>query len=111
MTGLHLFCNRCHHSQPASREALLVRLQDAGLLKRASREERKDLDYLAALARTVAGRWLCPSCGAMGLAVEEADPASDDFDAGRPCAACGKKIPAERTELFPDTTLCTACQS
>jgi RNA polymerase-binding transcription factor DksA len=45
------------------------------------------------------------------MEVVEGDEVTDDFNAVCPCAACGKMIPAERLELFPDTTLCTACQS
>ena len=29
----------------------------------------------------------------------------------RPCAKCGKPIPAERTDLLPDTRLCVDCSS
>ena len=29
----------------------------------------------------------------------------------RPCAACGKMIPAERIELLPDTRLCVECSA
>jgi len=111
MARLTLHCTACRHTEPASSDALVSRLQQAGLLKRATREERKDVGYLMALTKTVAGQWICPDCGAAGLTVAEADGPIDEFDGGRPCAACGKMVPAERLELFPDTTLCTACQS
>ena len=29
----------------------------------------------------------------------------------RPCATCGKMIPAERVELLPDTRLCVECSA
>ena len=111
MARLRLHCPNCSHSEPASSEALLSRLHSAGLLRRASRKEREDLDYLMALARTIADRWPCAACDAIGLKIEEADEATDEFDGGRPCDACGKMIPAERIKLFPETTLCTNCQS
>jgi DNA-directed RNA polymerase subunit M/transcription elongation factor TFIIS len=108
---MKLRCPTCHHAAPASAEALLARLQQSGLLKRASREERKDLAYLVALAQTVADQWPCPACDGIGLTVDDAAGGGVDFAGGQPCAACGKMIPAERMELFPNTTLCTACQS
>jgi predicted RNA-binding Zn-ribbon protein involved in translation (DUF1610 family) len=111
LTHLSFHCRACRHTEPSDRDNLISRLQGAGLLKRATRQERKDLPYLLALARTVSDQWLCPACGAAGLTLDEADGPADDFEAGQPCAACGKMIPAERMELFPDTTLCTACQS
>ena len=104
-------CPACRQTEQLSSDVLVSRLQSAGLLKRASREERQDLAYLMALAKTVAGQWPCGACGASGLRIEEAEGPIDEFDAGQPCAACGKMIPAERLELFPGTTLCTACQS
>ena len=111
MSLISFHCPACRHTESSDSERLILRLQGAGLLKRASRDERKDLDYLLALARTVVDKWPCPACGAGGLTVEEIDGPADDFEVGQPCAACGQMIPAERMELFPDTTLCTACQS
>lgn len=103
-------CPVCRHSEPSGSETLIARLQSAGLLKRATREERSDLSYLLALAETASQRWHCPDCGASGVTVAEKD-ASHDVDGGKPCAACGKLIPPARIELFPETSLCTSCQS
>lgn len=103
-------CHVCQHGEQSGSETLIARLQSAGLLKRATREERSDLDYLLALAETACQRWHCPDCGASGFTVAEKDT-SDDFGGGKPCAACGKLIPAERIEVFPETSLCTSCQS
>ena len=111
MTRLRLHCSNCRHSELVGSEALVLRLRAAGLLKRASGEEIKDVEYLAALAQPLADSWPCRECGGVGLTVEISDGDDDDFDSGQPCAACGKVIPAERMELFPGTTLCTTCQS
>ncbi len=111
MAFLTWHCPACRHTEQSGSETLLARLQSAGLLKRASRDERQDLPYLLALAETVAGQWNCPACGAAGLKVSDAEGSLDEFDQGQPCAACGKMIPPERMELFPETTLCTSCQA
>lgn len=111
MSFLTWCCPTCHQTEHTGLDTLLARLQAAGLLKRASREERQDVAYLVALGTSVADRWSCPACGAAGVSVSQDDERDGDFDGGRPCAACGELIPAERLELFPETTLCTACQS
>jgi DNA-directed RNA polymerase subunit M/transcription elongation factor TFIIS len=111
MPFISLRCSACGHCEQSDSQALISRLQGAGLLKRATRAEQKDVPYLLALAQTVSDRWPCPACGAGGLTVEEAEGPADDFERGQLCAACGNGIPAERMELFPDATLCTACQA
>src|SRR5688500_8196341 len=103
-------CDVCGYRGTADSETILARLQQAGLLKRAAKEERRDVAYLRAVAESAAARLACPACGVAGLHLNAEEP-NDPFDAGRPCAACGQRIPAERIELFPETTLCVACQS
>lgn len=103
-------CDACGLRGPANSEAIVERLQQAGLLKRAAKEERQDQAYLLAVAESAGARLACPACGAAGLHLGD-EQQHDPFDGSRPCAACGQAIPAERFELFPETTLCVACQS
>ncbi|HZL88078.1 MAG TPA: TraR/DksA C4-type zinc finger protein [Pirellulaceae bacterium] len=104
-------CPACRFTEPSDRQALIARLQSAGLLKRASKEELQDFAYLLALANTATNRWNCPGCGAAGYSVAAADDFADEFAAAKECSACGQRIPPERLELFPDATLCVDCQS
>ena len=89
----------------------MARLESAGLLKRAGKQERCDTAYLLALAEKVTGQWKCPSCDSSGMSVAVAEETTHGSGRGRPCAACGNLIPAERLELFPEMALCVTCQS
>jgi predicted RNA-binding Zn-ribbon protein involved in translation (DUF1610 family) len=63
------------------------------------------------LFRVSAGKFVCPQCGRTGLwtrPVELLD--EEEWGMARRCAECGKEIPAERLEVFPDATLCAECQ-
>ena len=88
---------------------MLVHLRRAGLLRR---EKEPDAALVRELFQNTAARFTCALCGHAGLTV---GPAQDDLDdedwgMGRPCETCGKPIPAERLELFPQTRLCVPCQ-
>ncbi len=82
-------------------------LSAAGRLKSKSEATREELRELAlALAPQIA----CDACGELRLTalLVEDDPA--DWPEARRCEECGQLIPSERLEVFPQTTLCTACQ-
>jgi DNA-directed RNA polymerase subunit M/transcription elongation factor TFIIS len=68
-------------------------------------------DLLEELFKAGAAKFACPKCQVVGLAVEETrDDWEDEPVAGWPCENCGRMIPGERLEIFPDTRLCVACQ-
>src|SRR5688572_16342088 len=79
-------CDACGLRGPANSGAIVERLQRAGLLKRAAKEERQDQAYLLAVAESAGARLACPACGAAGLHL--GDEQHDPFDGSRPCAAC-----------------------
>jgi predicted RNA-binding Zn-ribbon protein involved in translation (DUF1610 family) len=104
-----LQCLQCGAQTLCGPEAMLARLHQAGMLRR---EKEPQADLVRELFLTAAGRFACPDCGAVGL---RATPAEDEFTDGpggsdRPCEACGRPIPAERIDLFPQTRLCVDCQ-
>lgn len=110
MAFLTWHCPACRHSEPSGSETLVARLQAAGLLRRAGKDERNDVAFLLALAESAADRWNCPACGATGFSVASEEDFQDGLAAAKSCAACGKSMPQERLELFPDATLCVQCQ-
>jgi predicted RNA-binding Zn-ribbon protein involved in translation (DUF1610 family) len=84
-------------------------LQSAGMMRRAKEPEAPLIEELFAQS---GDRFACPQCGRMGLLVEDADDdwSDDAWGEARKCARCGKPIPAERLEIFPNATHCAACQ-
>jgi predicted RNA-binding Zn-ribbon protein involved in translation (DUF1610 family) len=111
MSLLTWHCPVCRRTEPSDSETLIARLQTTGLLRRAGKEERKDLAYLLALAESAANHWKCPECGTAGYSVVRAEDFRDEIEAAKLCAACGQRIPPERLEFNPDATLCVQCQS
>lgn len=109
MSWLIWRCSACGRREETDTDTLARRLQGAGLLKRSSSEERGDTAYLLALASSVADRLACPACGAANYGVQSGE--GEGFATDRACDACSRPIPAERLELFPEATLCAACQA
>jgi DNA-directed RNA polymerase subunit M/transcription elongation factor TFIIS len=104
-----LVCPACQRRETLSPDQLLARLRNAGALRRATAPEA---DEIAELAQVHAARMTCDDCGHLGLSLQEPLIEEDDEDWGdpKPCERCGALIPAERLELFPNTTLCVKCQ-
>jgi RNA polymerase-binding transcription factor DksA len=104
-----LVCLACGARATLSAIDVLARLRAAGLLKRA---KEPDAETVAELLKSTATTWACERCGRTGLAVEAArdDLANEDWGQAKACERCHAPIPAERLELFPQTTLCVRCQ-
>jgi hypothetical protein len=110
MSFLRWHCAVCSHSEETPQDALFQRLRGAGMLRRVEAEDAKDLEFLLQLARSAKGKLTCPSCEAAGYLPKLADEAGDEWGEGRKCAQCNTAISAERLEVFPNTSLCPACQ-
>jgi hypothetical protein len=104
-----LVCPRCQRRETLTPDQLLTRLRAAGLLRRAIAPEPEEIFELA---QASAARLACEACGHVGLAFQETviEDDGDDWGDPKPCERCGALIPAERLELFPNTTLCVPCQ-
>ena len=102
-------CPACRYEEQTAADELFRRLQKLGLMKRA---EEPDADVALELARAASDRLTCPRCRAGGFQAERstAIDGDDDWGDAKPCAACGKMIPAERVALFPTVELCASCQ-
>lgn len=112
MSFLRWKCPACSHSEETPQEALFQRLRSAGLLRRVETKDAKDLNYLLQLAGSVRDKLTCPECGSGGFLPKPAsvEEAAAEWGDQRKCARCPSVIPPERLEVFPDTTLCAACQ-
>ncbi len=111
MPYLRWNCPACHHTEETPQDALYQRLRGAGLLRRVKAEEAKDLDYLLQLAGSAKEKLTCPGCGAGNyLPAAAAEDESTGWGEQRRCTVCKNIISPERLEVFPDTTLCPACQ-
>lgn len=104
-----LVCLGCQQRETLSPEDMLARLRAAGLLKRAGKPEPA---MVLELLKSTATTWGCDACGRRGLAVEPTrdEFADEDWGQAKACERCRAPIPAERLELFPNTTLCMRCQ-
>jgi DNA-directed RNA polymerase subunit M/transcription elongation factor TFIIS len=103
-----LRCPDCSYTEVVGLPEMLRRLQTAGMMRRAKEPDEAVIEELFVQS---AGRFTCPECGRAGLLVEDADDWSDDaWGTARLCARCRQPIPPERLEVFPNSTLCAACQ-
>lgn len=84
---------------------MLAHLQARGMLRREA-EPRDDLVH--ELFVSIAARIPCQDCGAIGTTVHE--DWEDDWEKEVRCEGCNAVIPAERLEIFPQTTHCIQCQ-
>lgn len=100
-------CPHCQASELCGPEGMTRRMMAARRLKRTS---EINLDMLAELFQASAPFLTCLECGHTGLTLRPRSDLDDNWPGGRPCTACGKNIPAERLELYPEATLCAACQ-
>ena len=110
MTYLRWHCSTCSHSEETPQDALYQRLRSAGLLRRVKAEDAKDLGYLLQLAASVKEKLICPSCGAGNYLPQPAMDEDAAWGDARKCTGCQALISPERLEVFPNTTLCPACQ-
>jgi predicted RNA-binding Zn-ribbon protein involved in translation (DUF1610 family) len=70
-----------------------------------------DTAIVTELFRVSAEKFVCPQCGRMGLLARKCEPLDEEeWGMARRCGECGKEIPPERLEIFPDATLCAECQ-
>jgi hypothetical protein len=103
-----LVCPRCQQREGQRPDQLLERLRAAGVMRRA---EKPDEAEIVELFRVQQAKLACAACGHVGLSLEEPKPDEGaDWGDPQPCERCGALIPAERLELFPNTTLCVKCQ-
>jgi RNA polymerase-binding transcription factor DksA len=110
---LSIRCQSCGRRSDLSHSELLARLRELGFLRREG-EPSPELAVELAQSAIADGRWgICPDCGSARWgaadAVDEADDAALWGDA-RHCQQCGAVIPAERLEVFPNSTHCARCQ-
>ena len=111
MNYLRWKCPACSHSEETPPDALYQRLRGAGLLRRVKADEAKDVDYLLELARSVKAHLTCPSCGSGNyLPALAGDDAAIEWGDSRKCIRCKAAIAPQRLEVFPNATLCAACQ-
>jgi len=100
-------CPACAWSELCGPEGMSRRLVQARRLKRTS---EMNLEMLSELFQASAGKLACPECGHEGLDLRRRSDLDEDWPGGRPCSACEKLIPEERLELYPEATVCAACQ-
>jgi predicted RNA-binding Zn-ribbon protein involved in translation (DUF1610 family) len=100
-------CPRCHWSELCGPEGMTRRMIAARRLKRTS---ELSLGMLAELFQASAGSLICPKCGHTGLRLKPRSDLDENWPGGRPCSVCGKTIPEERLEFYPEASLCAACQ-
>jgi len=88
---------------------MVVQLRALGSLRR---EKEPSPELILELFRSAADRLRCSECGHTGVVIAPCENECDDDAWGMPrgCTSCGKPIPAERIELFPDIRLCVDCQ-
>lgn len=106
---MQLTCDNCSEVSICGPAEVVSRLRSAGMFRR---EKEPDQILIAELLRHAADRLICAQCGHKGLSVAPLeDELSDEaWGAVRSCGSCGKPIPSERVELFPNVTLCVECQ-
>lgn len=100
-------CPNCSWSEMCGPEGIARRLIAARKLKPAS---ELNLAMLAELFLALAERLPCPECGHVGLLIKRRSDLDGDWPCARSCTTCGKAIPNERLELYPNATLCAICQ-
>ena len=80
-------------------------------VKMVRRDTEPEPELIGELFRAAAGKFVCPECGTLGLAVTSVPEESDeDWGMPRTCETCGKPIARERLDVFPATRLCVQCQ-
>ncbi len=107
---MDLACQHCDWHTVCGPPQMLQWLKTADMVRR---DAAPEVDLLAELLRSAAGRMKCPKCGQVGLSAEanRDDAADEDWGMARKCAVCEQPIPSERLEVFPNAELCVACQA
>ncbi len=105
---IELRCAGCRFATMYDRAGVAKWLSAAGRLRSQSEASAAELRELAlALAPQIA----CTECGELRLTAVLVTDDPADWPTARRCQECGQLIPPERLEVFPDTILCTKCQS
>ena len=103
-----LSCKHCGHESVCGLGEMAHWLVNHGKLKR---NKEPDAELLVELFQVSVNQFACPDCGEIGLAACRTDVLDDTaWGMVRACEFCGKPIPRERLEIFPDTTTCMACK-
>ncbi len=103
-----LACPRCGWTFVCGPGAMLDWLRR---VKMARRGVEPEPDLIGELFRAAAGKFTCPQCDTLGLVVRPVPEENDeDWGMARACQSCGRPIARERLEVFPQTTVCVACQ-
>jgi transcription elongation factor Elf1 len=100
-----LHCPACRARLELGPTLMLNKLQQLGMFRR---DSEPTPELLLELFRKKIGSFSCDSCGGSGLQIRAAN---DEWGQVRDCARCGKRIPSERMELFPNADLCAGCQT
>ena len=109
----YLVCPKCGKAEYCGPLRVIERLREHGMLRR---NVDPDQNLVVTLLDQAADSLDCTSCGHVGVTISEDDP-MDELDWGnekkpsKKCESCSQPIPGERLEIFPDTKLCTTCQS
>jgi len=107
--GWELVCRSCQARTPFGLVEMDRMLRGLRLLRP---EAKPDPEIVVELIKAAQPKLVCPYCGATGLALEASDELTDEaWGMARKCEGCGKPIPVERLDVFPDTKLCMACQA
>jgi DNA-directed RNA polymerase subunit M/transcription elongation factor TFIIS len=104
---IELRCRACSYVTECNPAELHARIQQVGLLRRVNDPA---WELLCELLPSAAARFRCPDCQHLGMSTALLEENDDDWAETRNCRACGKPIPAERLELFPQANMCAACQ-
>jgi predicted RNA-binding Zn-ribbon protein involved in translation (DUF1610 family) len=105
---IELRCPSCSWQSICGVPQMVEQLQKHRLLR-----PQADLDtaIVTELFRVSADKFACPQCGHSGLLARQPEPLDEEeWGMARRCAECGKEIPTERLEVFPEATLCAECQ-
>ena len=102
-----LRCEACDDRIICNQQEMIARLQGVGMLRRAG---DASWELLVELLPVAADRLRCSKCGATGLSAQPAEDHQHPWQDAPTCEKCGKEIPAERREVFPDTKRCADCQ-
>ena len=104
-----LECPHCGKVEYCDALRIIERLREIKMLRR---NAEPDQATVAELVRQAADRFACVGCGSLGLRPCDEDP-HEAAAWGDPvyCEVCQAVISSERLEVFPDSRLCTKCQS
>ena len=107
---IEVSCNACGYRESIPYEAFVDQIRRVGHLRKSAQPSR---ELVLELARHNPPPFDCPQCGnhAPAKMLDGAEPDEQDWEFSRRCKSCRAEIDPDRLEIFPDTTLCTACQA